>query len=85
MRKHHGTPVTRLLTFADASRVLGCRPRDISDAIYARLVDETRLVTIGNRRVIPFEYLPSLREVLAARGKVRAELVTAGTQQRGRR
>jgi hypothetical protein len=63
-----------LFSFADAARKLGCRPRDISDLFYARILDETQLVQIGNRRAIPEAYLPTVRDVLASRGKLKAEL-----------
>ena len=65
----------RVLTFTEAAREIGCLPRDISDAVYARLLDERRLVQIGIRRAIPPDYLDDVREVLAQRGKIRQELV----------
>jgi hypothetical protein len=39
---------TRLYTFADAARIYDCKARDISDHIYARHLDEARLVQLGN-------------------------------------
>lgn len=68
----------RILTMTEAAREIACLPRDISDAIYARALDESRIVRIGSRHAIPDDYLESLREIMAARGKVRAELATVG-------
>ena len=65
----------RILTMIEAAREIGCLPRDISDAVYARALDESRLVRVGTRNAIPDDYLDSLREIMAARGKIRAELV----------
>lgn len=64
----------RILTMGEASREIGCLPRDISDAIYARALDESRIVRIGARHAIPEDYLGALRAIMAARGKIRAEL-----------
>jgi hypothetical protein len=62
-----------LVSVSQAAERIRCRPRDISDAFYARLLDESRIVRVGGRRAIPEDYLPEIARVLAARGKTRRE------------
>lgn len=57
-----------IVTITEAANELGCRPRDISDALYNRWFDPARCFQLGNRRVIPRDALPDLRNVLAERG-----------------
>lgn len=61
----------RILTMSEAADEIGCKPRDISDLVYQRAIDESRLVRVGYRRAIPLDYLADLRTILAARGKIR--------------
>jgi hypothetical protein len=49
---------------------LGCRPRDISDLLYTRILDVSRCVVIAGRRLIPEGYLPEIRRILAERGRL---------------
>ena len=63
----------RIFSITEAADEIGCRPRDISDAFYSRDLDESRVMRIGNRRVIPIDYLPEIRQVLAGRGKATSE------------
>jgi hypothetical protein len=61
------------MTFYSVTQVadrIGCRPRDISDAFYARILDETRIIRVGNRRAIPADYIAEIRSVLAQRHKL---------------
>ena len=59
-----------VISISDLARELGCRPRDISDAFYARFLDETQCPSIAGRRLIPREYVPTIRRVLSERGKL---------------
>ena len=58
-------------SISEAAKEINCLPRDISDAFYLRLLDDSRCFTIGNRRVIPDDYLPEVRRVMQERGKIR--------------
>lgn len=62
----------KLLSVTEAADEIGCRPRDISDAFYRRDLDESRVIRIAGRRVIPLDYLAEIRKVLADRGRVEA-------------
>jgi hypothetical protein len=64
------------LTVTEAAEVLteqaGCSisPRMISDLLYRRILDTARCPIIGDRRMIPPDYLPELLSVLRERGFV---------------
>ena len=66
-----------MVTISEAANELGCRPRDISDALYNRWFDPGRCFQLGNRRLIPRDALPDLREALASHGRNRSSLETA--------
>jgi len=67
------------LSVSQAAAELGCRPRDISDLFYQRLLDPDRTILIAGRRAIPREYLPDIRRVLKERaGRVNSRLLPAG-------
>jgi hypothetical protein len=55
------------LTVSEAARRLGCRPRDISDALYHRVIPDEACPLIGGRRLIPTDVLPRVRAVLEER------------------
>lgn len=57
----------------DVAREIGCRPRDISDLFYARVLDDERCPIVSNRRVIPRDYLPEIRRALSQRQKATPE------------
>jgi hypothetical protein len=46
------------------------RPRDISDLLYKRILDVNRCPIVGDRRMIPRDYLPTVLEVLRDRGLI---------------
>jgi hypothetical protein len=52
------------------SRKLGCRPRDISDLFYSRILDESRCPVFQGRRLIPPDYIPVVEQTLRDRGKL---------------
>jgi hypothetical protein len=54
---------------SDAAQKIGCRPRDVSDAFYARILDESKVLRVAGRRAIPADYIPEIRRVLSERGK----------------
>ena len=62
-----------LLSVSEVAQELGCRPRDVSDAFYNRILDNERIIIVAGRRAIPLEYLPEIRQRLTERGKVSAE------------
>lgn len=63
----------KVFTITEASKEHGCRPRDISDLIWAGVIDASRLVTIGIRRTIPADYMSEVRDMLLTRGKIKNE------------
>lgn len=56
------------LSVSEAARKIGCRPREISDAFYARKLDDKICPVVGRRRLIPRSYLKAIRETVAAGG-----------------
>lgn len=61
-----------LYSVSDVAKQLGCRPRDISDGFYSRLLDEAQVLVVASRRLIPAEYVPEIRAKLAKAGKLKA-------------
>jgi hypothetical protein len=69
--------VTTPLTVSEAARrIPGARPKDISDLLYRRRLDDARCPIVGGRRLIPLDYLPEVERVLRDAGYLRQE---AGT------
>jgi len=64
-------------TASELARQFGCRPRDISDAFYARELDDKMTVIDGRTRLIPLGYIETVRAVLVRRGRVRPDTVSA--------
>ena len=58
------------LSISDVARTLGVAPKTISDLFYARTLDDDRCPVLGGRRLIPEEYVPTIREALTQRGKL---------------
>jgi hypothetical protein len=64
------------LTVTDAASQLSAlvgvtvRPRDISHLLYKRVLDVTRCPLVGDRRMIPRDYLPTVLVVLRMRGLI---------------
>ena len=61
------------LSVSDVARRLGIAPKVISDAFYARRLDEARAPLVAGRRVIPEDYVDEVAEILRACGKLSAE------------
>jgi hypothetical protein len=61
------------LTVSETARLIGARPRDISDAFYARQLDDTLCPLAGRVRLIPSGYVPTVREVLRELGRLAVE------------
>ena len=62
------SPVKDYFSCADAARLNKVRPRDVSDLFYSGELDGSICPNLGNTRVIPRAYLPTIREVLARKG-----------------
>ena len=56
------------LTVSELAARLGCRPRDISDAFYARILSHERCPIVGGRRLIPESYTRQIVMALQRRG-----------------
>jgi hypothetical protein len=57
------------LTVSEAARLIGARPRDISDLFYARHLRDDICPIIGGRRMIPAEYVEVIRAALHHHGR----------------
>lgn len=55
------------------ARQLGCRPRDISDAFYDRVLDESVCPIVAGRRIIPLSYVPTIEALLRQRGRLQSQ------------
>ena len=61
---------TDLLAVSEAARVIGAKPRDVSNLFYRRELRDDLCPLVGGRRVIPREYLPEIERVLRRAGKI---------------
>lgn len=68
-----------VLSVSEAARQLGVKPKAISDLLYQRELRDDLCPLVGGRRLIPRNYLPTIREVLIERGFLEAnsDLVTS--------
>jgi hypothetical protein len=64
---------THAATELSAQAGVTVRPRDISDLLYKRILDVDRCRIVGDRRMIPRDYLPTVLEVLRMRGLITSE------------
>jgi hypothetical protein len=67
--------MARYLTVSDVARRFGIRPRDISDLFYQRRLSDECCPVVGNRRLIPADYLPVIEA--AVRGRAQETTATA--------
>ena len=58
---------------SEIARSIGCRPREISDLFYARLLPDEKCPIVSGRRFIPAALLPQIRRLLSERAKRRKE------------
>ncbi len=65
------------LIVSEVARRIGARPKDISDAFYRRLLDDTRCPIIGGRRLIPLDYVATVEATLRDLGRL-PEVATHG-------
>ena len=75
MKKQHQQQgeIMELTSISEIARRLGIPPRLISDLFYARKLDERRCPLVGNRRVIPLDYLPEIEAALRKAGYLSTE------------
>ena len=57
-----------LFSVSEAARLLGARPKDISDLFYRRELRDDLCPIVAGRRVIPEGYLDTIRAALKRRG-----------------
>ncbi|MBD3291352.1 MAG: hypothetical protein GF393_00400 [Armatimonadia bacterium] len=57
------------VSVSEAARRLDARPRDISDLLYRRQLSDDRCPLVGNRRLIPEDYLDVIAMVLRRTGR----------------
>jgi hypothetical protein len=68
--------MSQFLTVSEVARMIGARPRDISDAFYARQLDDSLCPLAGRVRLIPTSYVGTVREVLRDLGRLPVEAAT---------
>ena len=59
----------RLLSVSEAARLLGAKPKDISDLLYCRVLRDDLFPIVAGRRIISEEYLSLIKAALKRRGK----------------
>ena len=59
-----------LLSITQAAEQLGVKPKVLSDLFWLRELDRERCPLIGRTRAIPPDYLPEIRAILVAKGKL---------------
>ena len=60
----------QFLATSEVARELNVPPRRISDLFYDRVLDDKLCPIVGRRRLIPRDYVQTIREALAKRGKL---------------
>lgn len=60
-------------TITAVARKIPCNPKDISDAFYRRQLSNEECPMIGNRRLIPTSYVPTIRRLMKEKAKRREE------------
>ena len=67
------------MTVSEAARQLGAKPRDISNLFYNRMLRDDLCSVVAGRRMIPPDYLDTIRAALRRAGKpVGAQVVAEG-------
>lgn len=61
--------VSEIIGVGEAARRLGAKPSDITWLFYQRELNDELCPIVGGRRVIPVEYLATIRAQLVRRGK----------------
>ena len=59
-----------LISISQAAEELRVPPRAISDLFWQGQLDRNCCPVVAGRRVIPRDYLPAIRAVLVAKGKI---------------
>jgi hypothetical protein len=57
----------KFLYVSELARRWHCRPRDISDLFYQRIVSDERCPVVGGRRLIPADMVPEIEAALRHR------------------
>ena len=57
------------LTVPEAARLIGAKPRDISDLFYNRHLPDDLCPIVGGRRMIPAEQVEVIRNALRRHGR----------------
>jgi hypothetical protein len=73
---HHHEEAKTMQTYLSVSEVarrLRCRPRDVSDLFYQRLLSDEDCPIIGGRRVIRADFVPVIGAALRRRARNEAD------------
>jgi hypothetical protein len=65
---NRGKPVEHI-SVSEAARQIGATPRDISDLFYRRMLRDDLAPIVSGRRMIPREYLETIRDALRRAGR----------------
>jgi len=66
-----GDEKMRYLTVSEVARLVGSRPRAISDLFYKRELSDDACPIVGNRRLIPPDYVPVIVHVLQIHKRIK--------------
>jgi hypothetical protein len=66
-QSHNVSAAARIISESVGEEV---SPKQLTDLFYRRLLDVNRCPIVGDRRMIPADYLPQIIEVLRSRGVV---------------
>jgi len=59
----------RLLSVSEAARLLGAKPKDVSDLFYCRELRDDLCPIVAGRRLIPEGYVETIAAALRRRGR----------------
>lgn len=61
--------MAKSLSVSEVARLIGAKPKDISDLFYRRELRDDLCPIVAGRRIIPEDYVETIRRVLIRQGK----------------
>jgi len=65
------------LSITECAQEIGCAPKAICNGFFDGLLDPKRCPRVGNRRIIPRDYVPEVRRLITERRERRRPAATA--------
>lgn len=78
MMANNSEDFMHFLSVSETARRIGARPKDISDLLYQRRLDDMRCPIVAGRRLIPEDYLAIVQATLQRVGRLPADRKEAG-------